>query len=68
VRVLDEKHLVIPDRPGNKRFDGLRNILENPHIRLIFLVPGRQETLRVTGRPRVSHPRRGAARHDAGAG
>ena len=50
VRVLDEKHLVIPDRPGNKRFDGLRNILENPHIGLIFLVPGRQETLRVNGR------------------
>jgi uncharacterized protein len=50
VRVLDEKHLVIPDRPGNKRFDGLRNILENPHIGLIFLVPGRQETLRINGR------------------
>src|SRR5947207_5157273 len=50
VRVLDEKHLVIPDRPGNKRFDGLRNLLENPHIGLIFLVPGRQETLRVNGR------------------
>jgi PPOX class probable FMN-dependent enzyme len=50
VRVLDDKHLVIPDRPGNKRFDGLRNILENPHIGLIFLVPGRQETLRVNGR------------------
>ena len=50
VRVLDEKHLVIPDRPGNKRFDGLRNMIENPHIGLIFLVPGRQETLRVNGR------------------
>jgi uncharacterized protein len=50
VRVLDEKHLVIPDRPGNKRFDGLRNIMENPHIGMIFLVPGRQETLRVNGR------------------
>ena len=50
VRVLDEKRLVIPDRPGNKRFDGLRNIMENPHIGMIFLVPGRQETLRVNGR------------------
>ena len=50
MRVLDEKHLVIPDRPGNKRFDGLRNIIENPHIGMIFLVPGRQETLRVNGR------------------
>jgi uncharacterized protein len=50
VRVLDENHLLIPDRPGNKRFDGLRNIMENPHIGMIFLVPGRQETLRVNGR------------------
>jgi len=50
VHVLDETHLVIPDRPGNKRFDGLRNIFENPHIGLIFLVPGRHETLRVNGK------------------
>jgi PPOX class probable FMN-dependent enzyme len=55
VRVLDEKHLVIPDRPGNKRFDGLRNIMENPHIGLIFLVPGRQETLRVNGRAWITN-------------
>jgi PPOX class probable FMN-dependent enzyme len=48
--VLDEKHLVIPDRPGNKRFDGLRNIFENPQIGLIFLVPGRHETVRVNGK------------------
>ena len=32
VRVLDERHLVIPDRPGNKRLDGLRNLLANPHV------------------------------------
>jgi PPOX class probable FMN-dependent enzyme len=50
VRVLDDRHLVIPDRPGNKRFDGLGNIMENPRIGMIFLVPGRQETLRVNGR------------------
>ena len=50
VRVLDDHHLVIPDRPGNKRLDGMRNILENPHVGLIFLVPGRGETLRVNGR------------------
>ena len=50
VRVLDDRHLVIPDRPGNKRVDGMRNILENPHVGLIFLVPGREETLRVNGR------------------
>src|SRR5712692_5043807 len=53
VHVLDDKHLVIPDRPGNKRFDGMKNLLENPHIGLIFLVPGREETLRVNGRARI---------------
>src|SRR5881296_1888868 len=50
VLVLDERRLVIPDRPGNKRLDGMRNILENPHVGLIFLIPGREETLRVNGR------------------
>ncbi|MCC7369720.1 MAG: pyridoxamine 5'-phosphate oxidase family protein [Chloroflexi bacterium] len=55
VKVLDERHLVIPDRPGNKRFDGLRNLLENPQIGLIFLVPGRHETLRVNGRASITN-------------
>jgi uncharacterized protein len=50
VRVLDDTHLVIPDRPGNKRLDGMRNILSNPHVGLLFLVPARGETLRVNGR------------------
>jgi PPOX class probable FMN-dependent enzyme len=50
VRVLDDRHLAIPDRPGNKRLDGMRNILGNPHVGLIFLIPGRRETLRVNGR------------------
>ena len=50
VLVVDPTHLVIPDRPGNRRFDGMRNLLENPHVGLIFLVPGREETLRVNGR------------------
>jgi uncharacterized protein len=50
VRVLDEKRLVIPERNGNKRLDGMKNILANPHIGLIFLVPGHEETLRVNGR------------------
>jgi uncharacterized protein len=50
VRVLDDGHLAIPDRPGNKRLDGMRNILGNPHVGLIFLIPGRRETLRVNGR------------------
>jgi uncharacterized protein len=55
VKVLDDRHLVIPDRPGNKRFDGLRNLLENPQIGLIFLVPGRHETLRVNGRAYITN-------------
>jgi PPOX class probable FMN-dependent enzyme len=50
VLVLDDHRLVIPDRPGNKRLDGMRNLLVNPQIGLIFLVPGREETLRVNGR------------------
>jgi PPOX class probable FMN-dependent enzyme len=50
VRVLDDHHLVVPDRPGNRRLDGMRNILSNPHIGLIFLVPGNDFTLRVNGR------------------
>jgi PPOX class probable FMN-dependent enzyme len=54
VMVLDERHLVIPDRPGNKRLDGMRNILENPHVGLIFFVPGREETLRVNGRATIT--------------
>jgi PPOX class probable FMN-dependent enzyme len=51
--VVDDRHLLIPDRPGNKRFDGMRNLLENPGIGLLFLVPGSEETLRVNGRARI---------------
>jgi len=53
VHVLDERHLVIPDRPGNKRLDGIRNTLKNPHVGLIFLIPVREETLRVNGRAAI---------------
>ena len=53
VLVLDDTHLVVPDRPGNNRTDGLTNILENPHIGMIFLVPGRGDTLRVNGRASI---------------
>jgi PPOX class probable FMN-dependent enzyme len=53
VQVLDEQHLVIPDRPGNKRYDGIRNLLENPGIGLLFLLPRSEETLRVNGRAQV---------------
>ncbi len=47
--VLDERTIAIPDRPGNRRVDGFRNILENPHVGLIYLVPGRGDTLRING-------------------
>lgn len=50
VLVLDERRIVIPDRPGNKRFDGMKNLLVNAHVGLIFVVPGREETLRINGR------------------
>ncbi|MDQ0060032.1 pyridoxamine 5'-phosphate oxidase family protein [Paenibacillus harenae] len=49
VLVLDEKHLVIPERPGNRRMDSLRNILSNPRVGIIFIIPGLEETLRVNG-------------------
>ena len=51
--VLDEKTIAIPERPGNKRADGYRNILANPHVGLIFVIPGRKETLRINGRARL---------------
>ncbi len=50
VRVLDDARLVIPERNGNKRFDGMQNLLTNPHIGLLFVVPGFDYTLRVNGR------------------
>lgn len=50
VIVLDQKHIVIPERPGNKRMDSLKNILSNPRVGLLFLIPGMRETLRVNGK------------------
>jgi uncharacterized protein len=52
-QVLDDKHLAIPDRPGNKRFDTFENVLDNPHVGLLFMIPGLQETLRVNGKAYV---------------
>jgi PPOX class probable FMN-dependent enzyme len=54
VRVLDDRTLAIPDRPGNRRVDSLGNVLANPEVGLLFFVPGVNETLRVNGRARVS--------------
>jgi PPOX class probable FMN-dependent enzyme len=53
VRVLGSHTLVIPDRPGNRRADTLSNVLQNPNVAMLFLVPGRRETLRVAGRARI---------------
>jgi PPOX class probable FMN-dependent enzyme len=49
VRVLDERTVAIPERPGNRRADGFHNLLADPHIGLIFVIPGRGDTLRVNG-------------------
>jgi PPOX class probable FMN-dependent enzyme len=49
VRILDDHTLLLPERPGNRIADTLRNILTNPHVGLLFLVPGVTETFRVNG-------------------
>lgn len=54
VRILDERTLALPDRPGNNRIDNLRNIVGDPRVSLLFLIPGVGETLRVNGRARIS--------------
>src|SRR5215208_1378087 len=53
VRILDDKTLAVPDRPGNRRADTFTNILENPSVGLIFFVPGKSETLRISGSSRI---------------
>jgi uncharacterized protein len=57
VQVLDERLLAIPDRPGNNRLDTLENLLENPAIGLLFVIPGIEEVLRVNGTARLSRTR-----------
>ncbi|WP_367281149.1 pyridoxamine 5'-phosphate oxidase family protein [Sneathiella sp.] len=54
VTVLDDNTLALPDRPGNNRLDSLLNILRNPAVGLIFLVPGINETLRINGKATIS--------------
>jgi len=53
VHVLDDTTIAIAERPGNRRADGYRNILADPHVGLLFLIPGRGDTLRVNGRARL---------------
>jgi PPOX class probable FMN-dependent enzyme len=49
VRILDERTLLLPDRPGNRLADSLRNVMQNPHVALLFFVPGVTDTFRVNG-------------------
>jgi uncharacterized protein len=53
VRILDERTLLLPDRPGNKLADTLTNLLEDDRIALLFLIPGVDDTFRVNGRARI---------------
>lgn len=54
VRVLDDGHILIPDRIGNNRFDSYANLFANPQVGILFLVPGMGETLRINGTARVT--------------
>ena len=54
VRIADPKTLLVPDRRGNNRIDSLRNIMRDPHVALLFLIPGIGETIRVIGRATLS--------------
>jgi len=53
VHVVDDATIAIAERPGNRRVDGYRNVLANPHVGLVFVVPGRGDTLRINGRARL---------------
>ena len=55
VRIIDERTLAIPDRPGNNRIDNLRNIVVDPRVSLLFVIPGVEETLRVNGHGAISN-------------
>ena len=53
VRVIDDKTLIIPDRPGNNRVDTMQNIIANPQVGILFLIPGIDDTLRVNGKAEI---------------
>lgn len=50
VHILDEKHFIIPERPGNRRIDSIKNIITNSQIGILFIIPGLNETLRINGK------------------
>ena len=64
MHVVDDRTIALAERPGNRRADGFVNLLDNPHVGLLFLVPGRGDTLRVNGTARLldDAPLRGPAR------
>jgi uncharacterized protein len=53
VQVLDDKTLIIPDRPGNNRLDTMSNIMENPNVGILFMIPGFEDSLRINGRATI---------------
>ena len=57
VKVVDERTLLLPDRPGNRLADSFRNVLENPHVALLFVIPGISDTFRVSGRASIVEDR-----------
>ena len=63
IAVEDERHLVIPDRPGNNRLDGMLNILAHPKVALILFIPGVRESMRINGRAEISDDPELCARH-----
>ncbi|MEH3136849.1 MAG: pyridoxamine 5'-phosphate oxidase family protein [Mycolicibacterium neoaurum] len=53
VHIIDDSTIAIPERPGNKRVDGYLNVLQNPHVGTLFVIPGRGDTVRVNGTARI---------------
>jgi uncharacterized protein len=66
VAVLDEHRLLLPDAPGNRRIDSWRNVVENGHVGMLFLIPGLEETLRVNGRAALVRDEALLAAHEIG--
>jgi uncharacterized protein len=66
VAVLDEQRLLVPDAPGNKRIDSWKNVVENDHVGMLFLIPGLEETLRVNGRAALVRDEQLLAAHELG--
>src|SRR6266540_3183659 len=68
VAILDERHLLVPDVAGNRLFHGYQNMAANPHVGLLFIIPGTERTARVNGRVRIVDREEVAQRHAAFAG